>query len=274
LSLSEEDGNYEIATEVTPLFQTTALASMKAVLAGTKSPDDAWEEILTRREELLLTEEDSKRLITSMIMQALGAPLEETNKFAKVNNEAAVYDNILEALEAKHALVAILTKSGWDAYDNFDSTFCDPWDRTSANGFLRSEERMKIYKIFVNRSVRKAEDGKLSDEMYARVLEVKGLLAISDAQAEVEARSSFGPALQKACYRAMTEVIADYTPELLVNMKNDIDSVMKNYRLSEGFLREQGASCYSKAVAEISGKVRKSSVALCISLLFQETRLC
>lgn len=254
LGLSDEDADYEISAEATPLYQATALASINEVLTGSSSPDVAWEKIETRRKELLIPESKSKDLISSMVMQALGVPLEEANKFAKVNNEAAVYDNLLETLEAKQTLIAILTKSGWDEFDNFDKNFCDPWDRQSANGFMRSEERIKVYKIFLTRTVRKSADGNLTDEMYDKVMQIKGLLGISDEQAEIEARAAFGPEVQKACLRATTEIVADYTPELAKNMKKDIDDAMQKYRLSDDFLREQGASYYAKAVSQISAK--------------------
>jgi hypothetical protein len=254
LGLTEADADYEITAEATPLYQATALSAMKNVLSGIMKPDDAWEKIEKRRKELLLPESKSRDLLSSIVMQALGGPLEETNKFAKVNNEAAVYENLLEALLAKEALIDILAKSGWDEFDNFDKTFCDPWDRQSANGFLRSDERIKLYKIFLSRSVRKAEDGKITDEMYEKIMEVKGLLGISDDQAEVEARSAFGPELQKACLMACDEIVQDYTAELASNMAKQINDVLENYRLSKDFLREQGASYYAKAVSQISGK--------------------
>jgi hypothetical protein len=197
LELSDTDAQYEIAVEVTPLYQATALAAMKDVLSKTKTPDDAWDVMEARRVDLGLKQESSKELLTSMIMQALGGPLEQTNKFAKVNNEAATYDNLLEALEAKEALISILKKSGWEEFDKFDETFCNPWDKKSANGFLLSEERIKMYRIFLNRSVFKSPDGKLSDDMYNRIMEVKGLLGITDIQAEIESRGAFGKKLQK-----------------------------------------------------------------------------
>jgi hypothetical protein len=247
--------DYEVAAEATPFYQATAVAALKNVMTGTANSDTAWEQIEERRTELQIPETNSKELLSSMVMQALGAPLEETNKFAKVNNEAAVYDHLLEALEAKQVLIAILTKSGWDEFDNFDQTFCDPWDRQSANGFLKSEERIKMYRIFLTRSVRKAESGKISDEMFDQITQIKGLLGISDDQAEVEARGAFGPELQKACLRATTEIVQDYTPELAKNMQKDIDGIMENYRLSEDFLREIGASYYSKAVTQIGANV-------------------
>ncbi|CAB9504173.1 translocon at the inner envelope membrane of chloroplasts 110 [Seminavis robusta] len=254
LSLTESDVNYEITVEATPLYQATALDAMKDVLSLSKSPSDAWEIMEARRDELLLDEDATKSLISSMVMQALGGPLEATNKFAKVNNEAATYDNLIEALEAKEALISVLTKSGWNEFDNFDETFCNPWDKQSANGFLQSDERIKLYRIFLNRSVRNSEDGRLTDEMHEKVTEVKGLLGISDEQSEIEIRAVFGPLLQKALHKATTEIVEDYTPELVANMQKEVDEVMTNYRLSEKFLQEVGASFYAKAVALVHEK--------------------
>ena len=254
LELSDTDAQYEIAVEVTPLYQATALAAMRDVLSKTKTPDEAWDIMEARRVDLGLKQESSKELLTSMIMQALGGPLEQTNKFAKVNNEAATYDNLLEALEAKEALISILKKSGWEEFDKFDETFCNPWDKKSANGFLLSEERIKIYRIFLNRSIYKSPDGKLNDEMYNRIMEVKGLLGITDIQAEIESRGAFGKKLQKALSRAMTEIVEDYTPELVSNMEQEVNNVMESYRLTEDYLRETGASFYTKAVQMVSEK--------------------
>lgn len=254
LGLSDTDLDYEIAAEVTPLYQSTALAAMAEVLAGNKEASDAWEVIDARREDLLLGEDSSKTLLSSMVMQALGEPLEATNKFAKVNNEAATYENLLEALEAKKALIGILTKSGWNEFDNFDKTFCNPWDKQSANGFLTSDERIKLYRIFMNRAVRKSEDGRLTDEMHGKLAEVKGLLGITDEQAEIEARAVFGPLLQKVLQKATTEIVEDCTPELVKNMQKEVDEVMEKYRLSAIFLQEVGSTFYAKAVALVHAK--------------------
>lgn len=255
LGLTDEDADYEVAAEATPLFQATALNALKDLLAGTKTADEAWEEMNARREELLLTDQSTKKLLSSMVMQALGGPLEKTNKFAQVNNEAAAYDHLLEALEAKRALISILTKSGWDEFDHFDATFCNPSDRYSANGFLSSMERRKLYNIMLKRSVRKSSDGKLTPEIYSQVMEVKGLLGVTDEQAELESTTVFGPELQKVLQSAMAEVMADYTPELVKNMQKKIDDVVENYRLSEDYLRQVGAGLYRKAVESINEQV-------------------
>ena len=181
--------------------------------------------------------------------------LKKPTEFAKVNNEAASYDHLLEALEAKEALVAILAKSGWDEFEDFDATFCNPSDRFSANGFLSTMERRKLYRIFLVRSVRKAEDGRLTPEMYEQVMEVKGLLGITDAEADVEAQAVFGPELSKVLQEAMAEIMEDSTPELVANMKKKIDGVVENYHLQEVYLRQVGAGLYSRAVASINEEV-------------------
>jgi hypothetical protein len=254
--LTDEDAEYEIEVEATPLFQATANTCMKNLLAGTMSADDAWAALESRREELLLPDSSTKKLFSSMVMQALGRPLEETNKFAKVNNEAATYDHLLEALEAKEALVSILAESGWDEFEDFDASFCDPSDRYSANGFLSTMERRKLYRIFLLRSIRKAEDGRLSPELYEQCMEVKGLLGMTDEQAEAEAQTVFGPELNKVLQNAVAEVLEDYTPELVANLKKNIDEVVENYRLTNEYVRQVGAGLYNSAVKSISEMVR------------------
>jgi hypothetical protein len=245
---------YEITVETTPLYQATALQAMKEVLARTKTPDQAWDIMNNRRSELLLNEQSGRNLLSSMVMQALGGPLEQTHKFAKVNNEAATYDHLLEALEAKEALISILAKSGWDEFERFDETFCNPYNKQSANGFLLSDERLKLYRIFLNRSLRKSPDGTLTDEAYSQVKQIQGLLGLTDNQVEIETRRTLGPYLQKVLQRATDEISKDYTAELASNMKKEIDATLANYRLTNDYLRESGASFYAQAVEAINAK--------------------
>lgn len=259
LGLTDRDVDYEVTNEASSLFQATALGIIEEVLAGNITPDDAWDKLTARCEELLLREESSKDLLSSLVMQSLGKPLEQTNTFAQVNNEAATYDNLLQALVSKEALVSVLTKSGWDDFDKFDETFCNPRDKNSACGFLSLDKRLKLYQIFLTRSVKNSEDGKLSEEAYEKVIEVKGLLGITETQAEVQARAAFGPELQKALQAATMEIVQDYTPELVVNLKKNIDDIMENYKLSTDFLKETGASLYSSAVASVQANVSETT---------------
>ena len=254
MNISKEDAEYEMAAEAIPFYKESALSNTESVISGVMTPDEAWDKMEARRKELLLPESSTKELLTGIVMQALGRPLEKTGKFAKVNNEVAAYENLLEALNAKDALIKILAKSGWNEFENFDEVFCDPWNKESACGHLRSDERIKIFGIFMTRSLRNSDDGTISDEAYNRIKEVQGLLAISDEQAEVNLRAAFGPELKKACATACEEITQDYTPELAKKMANNIEEVMNKFKLSESFLRELGGSFYNKAVENISAK--------------------
>jgi len=108
--------------------------------------------------------------------------------------------------------------------------------------------------MFLVRSVRKAGEGKISDETASQIKEVQGLLAISDDEAEVQAHDAFGQELRNACIVAYEEIVQDYTPELAKKMEKNINEIMENYRFSESFLQEEGAVLYASAVAKINEK--------------------
>lgn len=252
LSLRDSDLEYEIVNEGAAPFQVTALEVMSQVIEKTMTPDEAWTIIDARRADLLMPEQITKQLISSLVMQALGGPLEETNKFATVNNEASTYEKLLEVLDAKAAIVAILQKSGWNEADNFDVTFCNPYDSASVNGFLSQEDRQKMYRIFISRSKTKGEDSKISDEQYSKMLEVKGLLGITDQSADTEVRQAFGPELVKILQNAADEVLTDYTPELLENLEKDVQEVIENYHLTNELVRQAGRGLYTTAVKRIN----------------------
>ena len=76
---------------------------MNAAIAGTIKSEIAWEEMKLRQDELLLKDNAMKDLLASLVVQAMGMPLEETMTYAKVNNEGATYDKILSALDVKKA---------------------------------------------------------------------------------------------------------------------------------------------------------------------------
>ena len=248
--MRDGDLDYEIVNEGAPPFQITALDAMTAVIAKKITPDEAWAQMEARRKELLMPESYTKTLISSLVKQALGAPLEETNKFANVNNEGATFENLLQVLEAKAAIMSILEKSGWNEADNFDVAFCNPYDKGSVNGFLSYEERHKMYRIFIARS--KGEEGKISDDQYAKMMEVKGLLGVTDLSADTEARQTFGPELQKILQEAADDILTDYTPELLENLQKDVSEIVENYHLTDDLVRQAGRGIYTKAVEKIN----------------------
>lgn len=256
LGIEDREANYEIYSEATPLFHAKALTSMNNAMDSSISPEQAWKEMKERQDELLLQDEAMKELLASIVVQALGKPLEDTMVFAKVNNEGATYEKLVDALDAKAACIAVLKQSGWDEFDDFESKFCDPASKDSACGFLSATDRLRLYKIMLTRAVRQSESGKeLTDEAYEQVKEVQGLLGIREEDAMSEFRRNFGPELQKALNMAMFEIIGDdYTPELVTNLKEIIDKVIVDYKLTDELVSEFAAPIYARAVNAISDK--------------------
>jgi len=256
LGLKESEANYEVAAEGTPLFQAKALSTMNGAIAGTMSAEDAWTQIQGRQKELLLTDDSMKDLLVSMVMQVMGKPFEDTMTFANVNNEGATYDELLQALGAKESCRAVLQLSGWEEFADFDSKFFDPASKSSACGMLARNDRLRLYRIFLIRSVRNSESGKeLTDEEYAKVQDVKSMLGITDDDQAVEFRMNFGPELQKSLNMAMFEIMGDdFTPDLIKNLKEIIDKTVNDYKLSESLVAEFAAPIYMRATSIVNDK--------------------
>lgn len=229
---------------------------MNDAIAGSKSPDEAWESMKERQKELLLTDDSMKDLLSSMVMQAMGKPFEDTMTFANVNNEGATFDMLLEALSAKEKCSTVLQLSGWEEFADFDKKFFDPSSKTSACGMLARNDRLRLYRIFLNRSVRNSESGKeLTDENYDKVKEVKSMLGITDDDEAVEFRMNFGPELQKSLNMAMFEIMGDdFTPDLVSNLQEIVDKTISDYKLSSDLVAEFAAPIYQRAVSIANDK--------------------
>ena len=93
---------------------------------------------------MCLKDEQMKALLASMVMQSLGKPLEETVTFANVNNDAAVYDKLIDTLYAVDKCKVVLSESGWDEFGDFNKRFFDPWSKDSACGFIMPEKSLII----------------------------------------------------------------------------------------------------------------------------------
>ena len=258
MNIDDTDADYEISVEATPLFQAKALTIMNEAIADSISAESAWVQITERQGELLLKDEAMKDLLASMVMQAMGKPFEETMTFANVNNEGATYDKLIDALGAKEACKAVLQQSGWSEFDDYDNTFFDPYSKSSAIGFLNRADRLRLYKIFLKRAVRNSESGKeLTEENFNKVKEVKGMLGITDSDEADEFKMAFGPELQKALNVAMFEIMGDdFTETLVKNMKESVDKVITDYRLTDDLVAEFAAPIYMRAVTIVNEKVR------------------
>ena len=81
---------------------------------------------------------------------------------------------------------------------------------------ISPEKRLNLFKIFLIRAARKSESGKeLTDENYAKVLEVKEMLGISDNDLNEEIRKNFGPELMKVLRVAVDEITGEDCTEAL-----------------------------------------------------------
>jgi len=256
LGIDDAEAAYEISAEGTPLFQTKALAAMNEAIAGDISSEAAWEQMKGRQEELLLKDAAMKDLLASMVMQAMGKPFEDTMTFANVNNEGATYDKLLESLGAKESCRTVLQQSGWDEFADFDGKFFDPSSKSSATGMLNRSDRLRLYKIFLTRSVRNSESGKeLTDENYDKVKDAKSMLGITDEDEAVEFRMNFGPELQKSLNMAMFEIMGDdFTKELVENLREIVDKTIADYKLSKDLVAEFASPIYYRAVSLVNDK--------------------
>merc|ERR1719221_1618597 len=126
-------------------------------------------------------------MITSMVMQALGGPLERVAEFARVNNAAATHDGLVDAIAAKEKVKEVLVEAGWadGELEGFERVIFDPADPSSAAGFLNHYDRRNMYEMFFLRSVRPdGGDGGddagakgISDEAREQLRTLRGMLA-------------------------------------------------------------------------------------------------
>lgn len=246
-----------------PLFRATALDAMTDAIDGKISAQDAWTIMDQRRQDLLIPADKSDELVSTVVVNALGKPLEEVKKFFEVNNEQAVYDSMLEVLKAKDVVEQVLEFAGWT--EDFYDSFCNPVRRQSVNLMFEATERPKIFDIFIKRSIVKNAGGKLTDQDDALIAQVKGVMAIDDIAAEGQATKNFGPKLFAVMDRAMREIMEDYTPALAETLKAEIHQVIDDFKISDRMIAQNGRSLYQQALNIIQAKVRTTtSFLVCI----------
>ena len=255
LGLLDEDADYEVAAATEGYWRNTALQTLEDAIAGTKDPAKAWNIIQSRQKELFLKDSSMKSMMTSIIMQSLGKPLEKVNTFARVNNAAATYDGLVDAIAAKETCKDVLKEAGWSEFEDFEKACFDPFDKASACGFLTNMDRHNMYQIFFQRSVKVSEEGvkSISDEAKALMKELRGMLGISDQEGENQIRNFFGPELQSVLVAAVEEVTRGNTTDVLIeNMKEKISGVISNFQLEDEMVRSYAGPLYNRAVEQIA----------------------
>eukprot|EP00578_Thalassiosira_sp_NH16_P017686 CAMPEP_0181123232 /NCGR_PEP_ID=MMETSP1071-20121207/25776_1 /TAXON_ID=35127 /ORGANISM="Thalassiosira sp., Strain NH16" /LENGTH=1197 /DNA_ID=CAMNT_0023208333 /DNA_START=215 /DNA_END=3808 /DNA_ORIENTATION=- len=254
LELSDEDADYEISAATTDYWRNTVLATLDDAIAGTKTPAKAWEIINARQKELYLKDSAVREMMTSMVMQALGRPLEKVNAFARVNNAAATYDGLVDAIAAKETCKEVLKEAGWSEFEDFEKACFDPYDKASACGFLTNQDRHSMYQIFFNRSVKADEDGtkNISDESYALLKELRGMLGLSEDEGVAQVRNYFGPELQGVLTMATDEILrGNANDALLENLQEKVDKVINDFKLDAEMVYSYAGPLYARAVSEI-----------------------
>mmetsp|Transcript_7290 Transcript_7290/g.11703 ORF Transcript_7290/g.11703 Transcript_7290/m.11703 type:complete len:798 (-) Transcript_7290:72-2465(-) len=254
LGLTDEDADYEISAATTDYWRQTALSTLEDAIAKTKTPTKAWEIIQSRQKELFLKDSSMKEMMTSMVMQALGQPLEKVNGFARVNNAAATYDGLIDAIAAKETCKDVLKEAGWSEFEDFEKACFDPDERASACGFLTNQDRHNMYNIFFMRSVKSNEDGtkNISEESYGLLKELRSMLGLSEEEGVGQIRAFFGPELQSVLSTATEEISrGNATEELLKNLKEKVDKVIADFKLDEDMVRTYAGPLYDRAVAQI-----------------------
>ena len=196
-----------------------------------------------------------KEMMTSMVMQALGRPLEKVNGFARVNNAAATYDGLIDAIAAKETCKEILQAAGWEEFEDFEKTLFDPYDSSSACGFIKNTDRHNMYQIFFIRSIKVDEESgakNISDEAQGLLKVLRGMLGLSEEEGVTQIRNYFGPELQNVLTSATEEILrGNSTDALLTNLKDNIDKVITDYKLDDEMVSSYAGPLYSKAVMEI-----------------------
>ena len=254
--LTDEDCDYEIAAATEEFWRQTALRTMEDAIAGILTPSKAWEVMAARQKELYIKSSLLDDMLGSIVIQSLGAPMERVNDFARVNNAAATYNGLVDAIAAKETCKAVLKEAGWgsDLFEGFESVLFDPYDTTSAVGFLTPADRHEMYQIFFTRSIKPDENGvnNISAEAYDQLKQLRGMLGVSEEEGTVQVRNFFGPHLQDALNSATDEILrGNTTAELLANLRANIDRVISDYDLDDEMVRGYAGPLYSRAVEDV-----------------------
>jgi len=254
--LSDEDADYEISAATVDYWRRTALSTLEDAIAKTKAPAKAWEVIQARQRELYLKDSAMREMMTSMIMQALGRPLEKVNGFARVNNAAATYAGLVDAIAAKETCKDVLKSAGWVEFEDFEKRCFNPDDKSSACGFLTNQDRHNMYQMFFIRSVKTDTEGSgtksISEESRGLLRELRGMLGLSEEEGVAQIRAYFGPELQSVLTMATEEILrGNATEQLLKNLKERIDKTISDFRLDGEMVQSYAGPLYSRAVDQI-----------------------
>jgi len=237
LGITQEDAEYELTVAVTPLFQQTVKSLLEQVVKN-NSNKDVLKHIKSRQDELLLQDKAMIPLLSSVIVQMLGTPLESAEAFGRVKNEAQVYKELNKAIKIKQAFHEIFNASSKIEL----STFFDATTTNSCNGFLSADERATLFEMFYSYQLK-------SNHQEGELNEIQQLLGMTDYDVEQASRSICGPLLQEDLKAIAFEITGDdYTKELKQNMSHKLNQVLQTLKISDSLLKEYALLVYKDAV--------------------------
>ena len=268
LGLKDEHTAYEISSEASPLFLSTATSAVSDAVDGTVPGDKTIALIVKRAKELCLSNDAQSEALNAAVSQSLGKILEDTVRFAGVNNEAATYSKILDAMDAAKVCEEILNlaKNTKEEASVEAPTIQDAFNVTQQ---IPEEDRTKMFTMFVRRSAvlgRKEGGNAITDESYDVIQSAGHLLQISSEQESIVFKEEFGSELKNVLNVAMLEVMGvsgssdesaatDLTPSLLSNLSKMVNDVTDSYRLSKDLVKEYATPLYNRAVTIVTQNV-------------------
>lgn len=195
-------------------------------------------------------------MVINIMIDTMGKPLDKVAGFARVQNAAAVYDGLLDAMEAKEICKAVCKQAGWDShFENFEKVLFNPDNDRSACGFISANDRKRMYDLFFSRSIKLDDKGRrmLDEEAREKLQVLRSMLGISETAGEEQIKNVFGPELNQILTEATKEIMGgNITDTLMETMVNDVKQVISEFGLDEDMKQQSALPLYEKSVREIA----------------------
>mmetsp|Transcript_58067 Transcript_58067/g.67793 ORF Transcript_58067/g.67793 Transcript_58067/m.67793 type:complete len:1143 (+) Transcript_58067:153-3581(+) len=249
LELSDEDTEYELSVEVTPLFLAAAEGALEAALdEEDETPaGELWEEILQRKRELGLTDATYLPLVKGCLLQTLGVPLESASGFQDASNGGKAYEALLKALEVQKVVFALVPPPTTDG-DLDIQTLLDPaYGDETCHSFIASPTKKRLYSTFVSKSIQNSESGQeFTTAAQADAATIQQLLGLSDEDADDESSLICAPLIQKDLEAGMKRITQewDFAEEMVGPLAESSLDLIGMLKVQEGVVNKYRDSLY------------------------------
>ncbi len=253
LGLSDEDANYEIETETTPLFQATASSAFARAIEDSSQSSAVWDEISARQAQLGLSDEVTSSLVGNIAVQVVGEIFEEAVGFAKVNNAPKTMEVLDRALATKESVVDMLASSGNDDEAAINEKYFDANSQRSAVGFIPYPDRLRMYQIYYSSSLKKSKGGKeLSAEQEENLSKFQVILGIEESTVLETIKNTCGPIVKDNMVMACKDILGpEYDDDLVVSLKKENEKLISNLRVPDSLVESYTRTCYSDSLGMV-----------------------